>query len=250
MAVLFTWKHSGVPTRLIFCLEADDKPIVDSDGDAIVDGAECEVTDTGECFVFNGTSWIQKQPYSTDNASYARISINSPHNQIHERNYFLSDLVDESMADNDTFILAFKTMSLPKKVHLLVEFSTLVGGDLQVWEGATWTTNTGTANPIVNRFRETNLNSSGLLEDKTATPAFTATDNILLNPTGLGTGSAISLHHFYAWGKKEKLQAGGQRDLEELVLKPDTQYAIVFTADGGSNKAQVILNWYELTIKE
>ena len=182
-----------------------------------------------------------------DAVTNSLVGITFPHYQVHQGDSFISDYVDDSMGDNDTIIFAFKTPTGTKRAHMWVEFTTLVGGDMQIWESPTWTTNTGSTHSIINRKRETSMSSSMLLEDKTATPAFTATNNVLLNPTGLNTGSATSIHHFYAWGKKEKLNAGNVRDTEEFVLKPDTQYAIVFTAEGGSNKAQLILNWYEQT---
>lgn len=171
-------------------------------------------------------------------------TITYPHFKVHEGTSFFTDYVDEGLGDDATIIIAFKIPVGKKKAHMIVEYNTLVGGDLAIWEDPTWTTNTGTARPIRNRNRSS-VDTSMLLEDKSATPAFTATNNVLVNVTGLNTGSAILLHHFYSWGKKEKIQAGSARDAEELILKPDTQYAVVFTADGASNKAQVILNWYE-----
>jgi hypothetical protein len=182
-----------------------------------------------------------------DDVSAAMTTISYPHHEVHEGSSFNSDAVDETMADDETIILAFKTMPGTKRAHMFFGFHTLVGGDLAVWEGATWTTSTGTLNPIINRKREASMNSSGLLEDKTATPTFTATNNILLNPTGLNTGSATKIHNPFAWGERKQLLAGGTREIEEYILKPDTQYAVVFTADGGSNKGQITLGWYEHT---
>lgn len=182
-----------------------------------------------------------------DELTGAMITITSQHYEVHEGHYFKSDIEDLSMADTANLTFAFKTMAGTKTAHIWIEFTTLVGGHFRIWEDVTWTTNTGTLVPIYNRKREASMNSSGLLEDKTATPVFTATDNVLLNPDGLDISSATLLHHFIAWGKKEKLQAQGARDAEELILKPDTQYAITFTSSGGSNKAQMILNWYEHT---
>ncbi len=182
-----------------------------------------------------------------DNLFQIPVTIDVAHHEVHEGDSFKTWAVDESMGDNDTIIIAFKTAAGSKRIHMVWGFLTLVGGDLQIWEGATWTTNTGTLNPIINRKRKTSPDSSTLLEDKTATPTFTATDNVLLNPTGLGTGSATSIDRHYAWGQKSKLLAGGTRSLDEFILKVETQYAVVFTADGGSNKAELALDWYEHT---
>lgn len=167
------------------------------------------------------------------------------HSEIHEKRMFMAHFADEAMNDNDTIHLAFKTPNTTKRLHMVAEFVTLVGGDLNVIEGPTWTTNTGSLCPVVNHFREAAPDSSVVLEDKTATPAFTATDNILSNVTGVSGGTSIQRR--YAWGVKNRSGAGSLRGSLELVLAPDTQYVVTFTADGGSNKGQVILEWYEHT---
>ena len=183
--------------------------------------------------------------FSIDDYSGSLITITQEHHNVHAGNAYSSDFVDETLGDDATIIIAFKTMSGLKRVHMVVEFSTLVGGDIQVWEGATWDTNTGTVLPVYNRKRDTNPKVSNLLEDKTSTPFFTRTGNILSNVTNLGTGSATSLRHFYSFGIQGRPVINGGGDFEELLLRPDTQYAVVFTADGASNKAQIMLSWSE-----
>lgn len=173
------------------------------------------------------------------------VVIDSPHHEVHEGDSFFTEAVDLTLANAETLIIAFKTSAGTERVHLTGEFTTLLGGNVQVWENPTWTTNTGTLAPIYNRRREATMESSTLLEDWTATPAFTATDNVLVNVTGLNTGAATPLHHFYAFAAQGRGSSGGARDSHELILKPDTQYAIVFTSSGANNQAQMILNWYE-----
>ena len=167
---------------------------------------------------------------------------------IHGKKKFSADFVDETMANDETIILAFKTPAGTKRAYMEFGFLTIVGGDLAVWEGATWDTNTGVANvAAINHFRETSPTASMLLEDKTSTPTFTATGNILSNVTNLGTGSATNIHPQYAWGTQNKFSPGDSSGHDKYILKPDTKYAIVFTADGGNNKAQVELTWDEHT---
>lgn len=183
----------------------------------------------------------ERQPVDTLTGAVKTITV--PHGAAHEGHAFLADFVDETLGDGATIELCFKTPPGTKRVHMWIEFTTLVGGDVRILEAPTWTTNTGAQSPILNRKRLASMTASGILEDTTGT--FTATDNVNANPDGLAGGTVI--HHLYAWGKKEVMQAGGTRDVWEIMLKPDTLYAVVFTADGGSNKAQVILNWYEHT---
>ncbi len=184
----------------------------------------------------------------TDATTNAAINITFPHHAIHDGFAFITDTVDETLADNDEIILAFKTMAGIKRAHMILEFNTLVGGDLRLWEGPTWTAETGTLVPILNRKRLAVMASSGFLQDQSQ-PTFVATDQMILNPNGFSTVPATSLHHLFAWGAQARFSGGIVRDANEWPLKPDTQYAAVFTADGGSNKAQVILNWYENTDK-
>ncbi len=189
-----------------------------------------------------------------DAMSGALVGISSPHHRIHEGDSFTTNFTDATLADAETIILAFKTAKTPKLIHLFIFFSSLVGGSLDLWEGVTWTTNTGTTNPIINRLRTENRKPSGAREDKTATPAFTATGNVLSNPTLTGgvvtpTGATL-LDKQYAWGERGKIGAGFLRDEHEFVLNSDTQYAAVFTAIGASNKATVSLNWYETIDKK
>ena len=184
-----------------------------------------------------------------DAVSTAPVGITFPHHKLHNGDAFTTNFTDETLADAETIILAFKTPTGKEKVHLFAFFSTLVGGSLNLWEGATWTTTTGVVNPIINRRRDENPKASGMREDLTATPVFTATGNILSNPTLTGgvvtPTNATSLDKQYAWGEKGKVGAGYLRDENEFILKSDTTYAIVFTAIGASNKAQINLNWYE-----
>lgn len=184
-------------------------------------------------------------PISIDEESGALNTISFSHHVVHEGTAFLSDIFDEAMADGDNLTFVFRTMSAPDTAHMFFEFTTLVGGYLEVWEDVTWTTGTGVQVPIYNRKRETTMTDSGLLEDLTFTPLFMATNNVLEGVDGVNLGSATQIHHLYAWGKKEKFPGGNVRETEGFILKPDTQYAVVYFADGANNKAQVILNWFE-----
>lgn len=204
--------------------------------------------DTGNTFVWNGTAWKEKSPL-IDGLTGATAVVTTAHLHLHEGEAFVFDYVDESMGNDDTIVLAFKTPSGTKRVHFFPEFSTLVGGDMQVYEGAFWTPGTGSAVSVINRKREDSMDSSIILENASSASTFIANNKIIVNPTGLDNSAASIIRRLYAWGKKERFQAGGGRDENELILKTDTAYAVVFTAEGGSNKAQLVLNSYEHTDK-
>ncbi len=171
------------------------------------------------------------------------VVIDVAHHEIHEGDSFHCGSIDTAMGNTDTLIIAFKTPSGTKRVHMFHSFITLTGGHLEIIEGPTWTNQTGTKQPVYNRKREASMSSSALLEDQ-AQAGFVASDNMILNPTGLSGGTAIHTH--YAYGQKNQFTGRG-RDTEENILRPDTQYAIKFTSDAASNAAQMLLDFYEHT---
>jgi len=173
------------------------------------------------------------------------VMLTSPEYEAHEGHAFTIATVDETLADAETINICFKTCSPTgmERAHFYAGFSTLVGGSLELLESPTWTTNTGTATAIINRGRQDYPNRSAFEEDKTYTPTFMPTNKLLVNVTGLAGGT--SLWKRYAWGEKGKIEAGDYRAENEFLLKCGTQYAVVFTAIGASNKGQIILNWIE-----
>ena len=190
----------------------------------------------------DNSQWVNMTGDAMTNAA---IGITYEHHEVHQGDAFICDTVTTgTLGDNATLNLAFKTGSGTTRAHMIIEFSTLIGGNLELFEGSTWTDNTGTTIAIRNRRRLSTMASSVMQENKTIQPAFTATNNMLRNVT-LSTTSATLLHDFFAWGIKNKDTGGSARDVHEWVLKPDTIYAVRFTAEGANNKAQMILNWYE-----
>jgi len=171
------------------------------------------------------------------------VIIDSLEYETHEGHSFTTQVTDDTMSDTDTLTVAFKTCLRESQTHMWVGFTTLVGGYCQLLEGPTWTTNTGTLIPIINRERSQSHVISILGEDKTTTPAFSATNNLLANVTDLAGGTALWTR--YAWGERGQIEGGSYRAENQFVLKSGTTYAAKFTAVGSSNKAQLYLNWIE-----
>lgn len=218
-------------------------------------GSEFMETDTGLRVFWDGSSWASFQgvhiadPSDTtrvgefDTVFQIPVTIDVAHHEIHEGDSFHCCGTDTELADEATLILTFKTPAGTKRVHMLHSFVTLTGGHLEILEGATWTNQTGTKQPIFNRKREASMNNSGILEDQ-AQAGFVASNNMILNPDSVAGGTAIHTH--YAYGAKN-FYSGQGRELEEFILKPATQYAFKFTADAAANAAQMMLNFYEHT---
>ena len=174
--------------------------------------------------------------------------LSSPEYEADEGHAFTFATVDEDMDNAATLNIAFKTCHHKGDVHFYASFTALVGASLAIIEAPTWTTNTGTATSLYNRRRDVNPTHSALEEDKTATPAFTATDKLLVQVTGIAGGTTIWKR--YAWGEKGKVEAGDYRAENEITLREDTQYVVLLTAIGAANKGQIILNWLEHEIHE
>ena len=210
-------------------------------------GSKFYETDTGATYEWNGTAWKEKSP-EIDAMTHDVIQLTQVHHSAHAKEAFLFDYVDEALADNETITLAFKTPTGTKRLHFFPEFTTKVGGDMRVYEDTFWTAGTGSAQSVANRFREDSMTESIILENASSASTFIANNKIIVNPTGHDSSAATVIRRLYGWGAKEKFPASG-RDENEFVLNVDTTYAVVFTAEQGSNKAQVILNWYEHTDK-
>lgn len=173
------------------------------------------------------------------------VRINTAHDEIHEGDSYTVDLVDISMGDGDTILFAFKTADTEKLINMVVEWSTKVGGHLEIIEAPTWTNQTGTSVAIINRKRGSS-NTSGLLHDLTDT-IFVAESKISANVTTILTTNATTIETKYLFGSQANVGVNANRGIAEFLLEGDTQYVIKYTADGGSNAGFLKLDWYEHT---
>ena len=171
------------------------------------------------------------------------VVINVEHHEIHEGGSFLCSTVNATMSDTETLALCFKTPAGTKRAHMFVGYVSKLSGHLDLLEAPTWTTGSGTQQPIYNRKRLAGMTASVLLEDTTST--FVANGAMVRNPGSLAGGTSIE--QYYTFGKKDKIGGGGHHSDDEWILKPDTLYALRFTADENSNGGQIMLNWYEHT---
>lgn len=209
---------------------------------ALLLGSEWKETDTGIIYYWDGTTWIAFGG-QRDALFAIPVTIDVAHHEIHEGESFHCDVVDITLASAATMILAFKAPSGTKRVHMVYRFITLTGGHVEIIRGPTWDNQTGTKKAITNDKDESGMASSGILEDQ-AQASFVASDNMIENPDSVAGGTVIRT--IYAFGQKNQFAAAA-REVAENVLRPDTQYAVKFISDAASNKAQMILDWYEHT---
>ena len=175
-----------------------------------------------------------------DPVSSALVGITFEHHERHEGDAFFAEVHGTGTALN----LCFKTPPT-KHMHVVHLFSVPSTAHFEILEAASWTTNTGTVYAPKN-FNRNSTNESGALEDKTATPGYTA-GGILQTATS-PSGTSI----YYQAAVSDAAPQGGSGGLSavgrnEIILKANTNYAFVLTSDDGSQLMQLILEWYEHT---
>jgi hypothetical protein len=164
------------------------------------------------------------------------------HYEVHDGDMYQAWVADDTMADNATINLAFKTpVSTTKQIHMFIDIATKVGCQLEVLEGATWTAKTGTIFVPINANR-LSTNTSIITGNETTT-AFTANE-IAFNVTTILTTNATEIDRIDIYGAQpgRGQQARGET---ELILKSATKYVIRMTAEGASNMGLIKIRWYE-----
>lgn len=193
------------------------------------------MTELRKIFIADGVGgWLA----GVDEMSGAFEVIDYHHHEIHEGDVFTAEVHTTS---GTAVNIAFKTAAGTKRAHMTFSFSNESKCHMEVLEGATWTTNTGTVFAPVNQNRGS-ANTSMLLEDKSATPSFTEA-GVLTDVTVATTGTTV--REIYSFVSK---QTGGDLSTrEELVLDPDETYIIRLTSDDGAKGMQQRIEWYEHT---
>lgn len=191
-------------------------------------------------FIADPVTWRELR---LDNLADAALVIDYGHHEIHAGSAYSQEI---HTTGGTEISLSFKTPAGTKRAHLIGSFTASSACHGQILEGPTWTTNTGTVIAPINHHRGSS-NTSMLLEDKTATPAWTA-GGILSNVSNISGGTVLfEQYNFAASSPTGAGGGGGGSRLHEYILKPDTAYSIVVTSDDGSIGMQLILDWYEHT---
>lgn len=161
---------------------------------------------------------------------------------VHMGRAFATCSVDTTMALNETLVIAFKTPTGNCWFHSVAAYSCKAAGHLNILEAPTWDALSGSQLPVHNRNRNSSYLST-ILENQSDPIGFIASQNAILNPDNLAGGTAIRSDYVFA----DKKMGGGDRQEIEFMLKADTAYAIRFTADIGTNAAQIRMIWFEHT---
>lgn len=180
----------------------------------------------------------EDQAISVDSESGAIVSITNDHHKINSGKKFCAFASSDAAASLN---ISLKTPATGA-VHLVASFASESKAHLTIEEGGSWTTNTGTVFAPINKDRNSS-STSGLLEDKTATPAFTA-GGVLVGVTSPSGGDIVM--QSYSFGERQSgMNSGSQCESDEIVLEAGQTYSIILTSDDGSKGLHLYVEWYE-----
>ncbi len=168
------------------------------------------------------------------------ISIDYGHHEIHGGSSFRCAA---SIASGVAASLSLSFKTGPKPMHINFAWRTESKAHFTVREGGSWTTNTGTAVDIINKRRNSDR-ESGVLEDKSDTPAFAATMAMLQDVTSPTGGTVLTPLSDISWSSKNK-GIEGERSVDEFILAEGTNYTVALTSDDGNKGMAIFLDWYE-----
>lgn len=162
------------------------------------------------------------------------------HGHIHEGESFAL-FMSNSIGNGGTLVAAFKTPAANKRAHMVFDFTSSKAGAVSLIEGPTWDASSGSLVTIYNRKRDL----TGSLMEQDNGGAFAATHQVLQDPTTFAGGTA--LHTRTVTAVAGAGLTASRRDASEWILKPATQYGIVYTSTAAVNVVELFLNWYEHT---
>ncbi|MCK4258745.1 MAG: hypothetical protein KAX49_07190 [Halanaerobiales bacterium] len=163
-------------------------------------------------------------PLEIDDTSGAMEIVEYEHHEIHEGNHFFICDYDDTLGIGDTIEFVITTPNTLKWAHMLFDFSSILGAELEVYEGSSDVVG-GTSTTPTNNNR-----NSGTTSDLT----------LLKDPTSITDGTRIA---GYLAGANRT--AGFNSRNREIILKQDTIYLFRFTSDANLNAITFCGEWYE-----
>ncbi len=193
-----------------------------------------------------GTATSGAQLVKIDDATYALISVDIPHFEIHEKKSFHCHYDQEVSDSGDKTIISFKTPNNGDFVHIIASVSSQDASRSYILESPTITDNTGAPLTVFNRFREGVLVPSGVIDTSqnpdVSDQATFFTEVTMGNVTG---GVELDSLQMVA-GQGPRIIGGRERGEEEWVLDEDTLYAFVIESlNNNNNLHNLRLDWYE-----
>lgn len=211
-------------------LSTETKPTIAA-GVAVPNGSRWREVDTGKVFFFNlsDDTWYESAP-SFDASTHAQTTIDYAHHEIHSGSHYKCGYQDTTLDTDDTVALVFTTPDTTKWMHFVLTSQVTGPATIQLFETPTLSAE-GTALTPVNR----NRNSASV-----------STMVVKHTPTVTVNGTKLSEKWVGSDGFKE-ISGGSVRGDSEMILKQDTQYLVLLTAEADTMKAAIGGDWYEHT---
>lgn len=169
---------------------------------------------------------------SYDASTLAKMTIDYAHHEIHSGNHYKAGYQDTSMDTDDTIALVFTTPDSLKYMHWTLTAQSTGAATIQLFSGPTLSAE-GTAVTPFNR-NQNSTNTSDMLVKHT--------------PTITTNGTKISEKWIGSTGFRADI-GGETRGDSEIILKANTQYMILCTANADGIKCAIGGDWYEHTDK-
>jgi len=157
------------------------------------------------------------------------VGIATEHHKIHEEAHFASQDYDGDV-DAAKYWL-FETADSTTLAHFIFTIRTSLSGTLEFFEGVTYDTK-GTALDIYNNCRSS---SDEAIMSAYKDPTVVVDGDVRLAVQSLGTDGS---------GPSAGIGGIGERS-QELILKPNTSYAIKYTPEDDNNRVSICMDFYE-----
>jgi len=184
------------------------------------------------------------RPEQVDPSTWARMTIEYEHHEIHAGNMFTSSVYASDFDAQSSLCLAFRTPTSSKRIHLYFEASATTFAELELFEAPTITSGTGTPVPIHNRHRPWSAQKRSTVGtiDNPSIPDYVTQDPTITNEN-------VRLHgEMVGSGRGNSGSVSSYRGEYEWVLLPGVLYAIRLAGNGvgGANQiASICATWYE-----
>lgn len=155
------------------------------------------------------------------------VVIDYVHWRVHNQSAYVAHTFNSNLSASTSIILQIKTDS--RRVHMSFEVDATLSGTILWREGDTITDGSGTS--VISY----NLDRSS---DKTST--------VILKKDPTITVAGTILRTVYAGSSQSTKIGGSIKSGTEYILKSNTNYTILFTADANNTSAVITAVWYEV----
>jgi len=186
-----------------------------------------------------------------DPSTHAMVGIDYAHHEIHGGSaYILNATQTTANSDDNLTAVTITTPNTTKWLHMFAMASATGAAWFRIYEAVTIASNTGTSLLTAYNKNRNSSNTSAIIETK-SNPDTTGSaifwDETDAAGANLTLGTTIIHEEQIAAGRSSYAQS---RNVGELILKQNTNYAFVLENEGASaNIHHIILDWYEHTDK-